>query len=299
MRAGTVVRRAAVEVRVVSIAEALGWLAGLPADGDLPASLAAWSVAVKAALGLVARGRLLPAISPGGFDAWRVGPLDPADEEWLARLAAALPLQAHALPIEGSRPLRVRSAASLLRDCWALRASAPAPLAAVLAAGAGAGVPMCLTLDQLERWSQDARWEAQVVFACENPSVMDATAERLGAACSPLVYVSGQMSIACRLLLGSLVGQGVEVRYHGDFDWGGVEIGNAVMRLGGRPWRFGSQDYRDAVVAAGADGLRGRPVTATWDQALSAAMREMGMSVVEEAVLDDLRADLAAGPVHR
>ncbi|MDB5066737.1 MAG: ATP-dependent helicase, partial [Chloroflexi bacterium] len=85
-------RRTTVDARVVPIAEALGWLAGLPADSDLPASLAAWSVAVKAALGLVARGRLLPTISPGGFDAWRVGPLDPADEEWLARLAAALPL---------------------------------------------------------------------------------------------------------------------------------------------------------------------------------------------------------------
>jgi hypothetical protein len=48
------------------------------------------------------------------------------------------------------------------------------------------------------------------------------------------------------------------------------------------------------VVAAGADGLRGRPVTATWDPALSATMREMGMAVVEEAVLDDLRADLEA-----
>jgi hypothetical protein len=118
VRTGTVVRRTTLDARVVPIAEALGWLAGLPADSDLPASLAAWSVAVKAALGLVARGRLLPAISPGGFDAWRVGPLDPADEEWLSRLAAALPLQAHALPIEGSRPLRVRSAASLLRDCW-------------------------------------------------------------------------------------------------------------------------------------------------------------------------------------
>jgi uncharacterized protein (TIGR02679 family) len=132
------------------------------------------------------------------------------------------------------------------------------------------------------------------VYACENPSVMDATAERLGAACAPLVCVSGQMSIACRLLLRSLGEQGVEVRYHGDFDWGGLEIGNAVMRLGGLPWRYSSRDYRD-YAAAGIDGLRGRPVTATWDHALSAAMREMGMSVVEEAVLDDLCADLAIG----
>ncbi len=62
-------------------------------------------------------GRLLPAISPGGYDAWRAGPLDPADEEWLARLAAAFPPPAHALPVEGSRPLRVRSPrASLVRE---------------------------------------------------------------------------------------------------------------------------------------------------------------------------------------
>jgi uncharacterized Zn finger protein len=47
-----------------------------------------------------------------------VGPLDPADEDWLRRLAAALPPQAHGLVIEDSRPLRVRSAASLVRDCW-------------------------------------------------------------------------------------------------------------------------------------------------------------------------------------
>jgi uncharacterized protein (TIGR02679 family) len=122
---------------------------------------------------------------------------------------------------------------------------------------------------------------------------------RKGHACAPLVCVSGQISIACSLLLRSFGERGVEVRYHGDFDWGGLEIGNAVMRLGGRPWRFGSRDYREAVVAAGADGLRGRPVTATWDHELSVVMRETGMSIVEEAVLDDLRADLAVGPAHR
>jgi hypothetical protein len=39
------------------------------------------------------------------------------------------------------------------------------------------------------------------------------------------------------------------------------------------------------------------PVTATWDQALSRVMQDMGMSVVEEAVLDDLRADLDVSPM--
>src|ERR1019366_4442348 len=73
---------------------------------------------VKAGVGLVARGRLLPAISANGFDAWRVGPLDPADERWLPSLAAVFPPEAHALPIPGVRPLRVRSPESLVRECW-------------------------------------------------------------------------------------------------------------------------------------------------------------------------------------
>ena len=61
------------------------------------------------------------ATTPGG-----AGPLDPADEEWLARLAAAFPPPAHALPVEGSRPLRVRSArASLVRELLGRRRRLP------------------------------------------------------------------------------------------------------------------------------------------------------------------------------
>jgi superfamily II DNA or RNA helicase len=38
-----------------------------------------WGAAVVLALDLVARGRILPGVSPGDFDAWRVGPLDQDD----------------------------------------------------------------------------------------------------------------------------------------------------------------------------------------------------------------------------
>jgi hypothetical protein len=69
-------------------------------------------------VGLVARGRLLPTVGPGGVDAWRAGPLDPADLSWLRELAAAFPPTAHALAVPGSRPMRLRSPEALVRDLW-------------------------------------------------------------------------------------------------------------------------------------------------------------------------------------
>lgn len=116
--AGAGVRRTRITCRSIAVGKAIDWLCGLPADVQFAASLSAWSIAVKAGVALVARGRLLPAVSPEGYDAWRVGPLDRHDEEWLRSLAAAFPPLAHALPLDGARPLRVRSAESLIRDCW-------------------------------------------------------------------------------------------------------------------------------------------------------------------------------------
>ncbi|MEV6447996.1 DEAD/DEAH box helicase [Amycolatopsis sp. NPDC051716] len=64
------------------------------ADG-LPELLAGtdafWATAAKAALRLVAAGRLLPGVTAAGHDAWRVGPLEPAEAAWLRDLAAAMP----------------------------------------------------------------------------------------------------------------------------------------------------------------------------------------------------------------
>jgi hypothetical protein len=37
---------------------------------------------------------------------------------------------------------------------------------------------------------------------------------------------------------------GGRLRYHGDFDWAGLAIGNFVMReFGAEPWRFKTTDY--------------------------------------------------------
>ncbi|MDX3192403.1 DEAD/DEAH box helicase [Streptomyces sp. MN03-5084-2B] len=50
-----------------------------------------WATAAQAALRLVAAGRLLPGVTAAGHDAWRAGPLEPAEAAWLRELAAAMP----------------------------------------------------------------------------------------------------------------------------------------------------------------------------------------------------------------
>ena len=102
-----------VPVRAVAVAEALPAL--LAADPDGPAALAFWAAAARFALHLVARGRLLPGVSPAGFDAWRAGPLDAEDADRLHALAAAMPPTARAVPVPGSEPPALPAAAPLLR----------------------------------------------------------------------------------------------------------------------------------------------------------------------------------------
>lgn len=100
---GIGVRR--VPVVRLPLVTALPLLAGLRRDEDTHPAIAFWSVAALTALHLVARGRVLPGVSPAGFDAWRIGPLDVADVRRIAALAAAMPPQARAVPLvpEGAR----------------------------------------------------------------------------------------------------------------------------------------------------------------------------------------------------
>ncbi|SEC82668.1 Superfamily II DNA or RNA helicase, SNF2 family [Amycolatopsis tolypomycina] len=72
-----------VDGRELSIADGLPHL--------LAGTDAFWATAARAALRLVAAGRLLPGVTAGGHDAWRAGPLEPAEAAWLRDLAAAMP----------------------------------------------------------------------------------------------------------------------------------------------------------------------------------------------------------------
>ncbi|MFE4692265.1 DEAD/DEAH box helicase [Streptomyces sp. NPDC056749] len=73
----------------------------------------AWGAAALHALTLVARGRLLPGLTSDGHDAWRAGPRDAEDIAHLRAVAASMPPEGHAVPLDGT-PLRVPEPRALL-----------------------------------------------------------------------------------------------------------------------------------------------------------------------------------------
>jgi uncharacterized protein (TIGR02679 family) len=132
------------------------------------------------------------------------------------------------------------------------------------------------------------------VFVCENPNIVAIAADRLGPACAPLVCTDGMPSAAQQTLLSQLAAAGARLRYHGDFDWAGLSIGNFVIReFGAEPWRFGKADYLAATAEHGLALRDGKPVIAQWDPELTAAMAARGVIVHEEGVADMLMMDLA------
>jgi hypothetical protein len=108
--AGERVRRLDVPVTWVAVPDLLDELVALPADATTAGRSAhGWAAAARAALQLVARGRLLPGIDEEGIDSWRLGPLDPDDVAHRNAVADALPPAGHATSLPGSAPRRVTS----------------------------------------------------------------------------------------------------------------------------------------------------------------------------------------------
>jgi superfamily II DNA or RNA helicase len=110
-------RARSVPARLLPVGDAVPWLAGLREDETVAPSQLAWAAAVRAAVALVAQGRLRPGVTPRGFGAWYVGPLDSGDEAWLDSLARAFPALAHAVPLPAD-PSRLRSPRHLITACW-------------------------------------------------------------------------------------------------------------------------------------------------------------------------------------
>ncbi|WP_066359980.1 TIGR02679 family protein [Herbidospora mongoliensis] len=165
------------------------------------------------------------------------------------------------------------------------------PLGAVLSGHKDAGEPACLTLRQLRRHPVPIK--ATRVHLCENPVVVAAAADDLGPDCPPLVCVGGQPSAAVWHLLSLLRAGGATLLYHGDFDWGGVEIATSLhTRVGFLPWRYTAADY---LAAPASRPLSGRSRPTPWDPSLSAAMINRAVRVEEELLLDALLTDLSAG----
>ena len=143
---GKVFRRARVDAHVLPLPDAIPRLLGVA--GGSPA-IRAWSAAVTAGLNLISRGRVLPADTPSHPDSWRVGPLDPADGDLLRELAAALPPEAHALPLSGLTRIRLHSPETLVRALWDATADVlvRTPAASLVAGGPGFAAPELTLLD--------------------------------------------------------------------------------------------------------------------------------------------------------
>jgi uncharacterized protein (TIGR02679 family) len=144
----------------------------------------------------------------------------------------------------------------------------------------------------------DPLWDVRGrdIYVCENPNLLAIVADKLGMNSAPIVCTEGMPAAAQRIILQQLVTAGGRLHYHGDFDWPGLRIANHVMReFGAVPWRFDANEYLAAVARAPRPGfgLTGLEVLASWDEALTAAMRFHGLAIAEESLADELLQDLA------
>jgi uncharacterized protein (TIGR02679 family) len=231
-----------------------------------------------------------------------------------ARLAADTLGDAHAL--DPSRPVATLIRRVLdgsrqherMRDLWAeqgvlvnelakpvvvfnLQANGDGVADQLIAAARTAGEPLHLSLRLLAR--NTPNWlSSQTIHICENPEVLAAAADALGARCAPLVSIDGQLSAAPRTLLDQLAAAGCDFYYHGDYDWPGITIANGIIaRYGASPWRYSARHYAPDH----GPRLAGEPVEAVWDATLAPRMGAAGIAVHEESQLDGLIHDLARG----
>ncbi|MEU5401589.1 SNF2-related protein [Streptomyces sp. NPDC005963] len=147
---------------LLPVREALDVLTRARGDAGASSSARFWGSAAVVALQLVARGLLLPGLTPTDRDAWRVGPLTAEDTERIRALAAAMPSSAHAVPLpapaaDAGEPVLLPEPERLLRSFLdAVADVLPRTPAAEIAAGApafAADAPQ--TLPGARAWAAD------------------------------------------------------------------------------------------------------------------------------------------------
>lgn len=296
---------AALDSAVADRSELAGWADGLRRTGALRRVSADATDAADLVADITAVLRGLPAADePVGVFARRtLGAAHALDEDRrVARLLLGAVSVLAGLPDgEGAGWRReVWAGVGVLRDdlssttlALGLPGDSTSAVGRVLGACGDAGQPAVLTLRQLVHDPPRLAVAGRTVSVCEGPVVVSLAADRLGAGCAPLVCVSGQPGVATMRLLRLLVEADAHLRYHGDFDWGGLRIGNVLFdRVPMTPWRFDAAAYGAAAGSALAAPLRGRPTVASWDTELAPAMQRTARQVEEEAVVDALLDDL-------
>ncbi|MFJ8752496.1 DEAD/DEAH box helicase [Streptomyces sp. NPDC102441] len=155
---GSDVRPYAVPALLMPVRDALPVLTRARVGSHASPSAAFWGAAGVLALQLVARGLLLPGLSPTDRDAWRAGPLSADDLARIRVLAASMPPDAHAVPLDPSAvPMMLAEPASLLRSFLdAVVDGLPRTPAAEFVTGTPAfAVPAAQHLPGLRPWAAD------------------------------------------------------------------------------------------------------------------------------------------------
>ncbi|MFJ3929646.1 DEAD/DEAH box helicase [Streptomyces sp. NPDC090029] len=154
---GSGIRRRTVPARLIPVGEALPLLVRAAAEPRSHPAAACWGAAARHALHLVARGRLLPGLDDGDRDVWRAGPLDAEDMAQLRAIAAAMPPEAHAVPVPGSSPARLADPEYLVRQLFdAVADVLPRTPAAPHAAGPAFAAQSAQHLPRARGWAAEA-----------------------------------------------------------------------------------------------------------------------------------------------
>ncbi|MFF5929608.1 SNF2-related protein [Streptomyces hydrogenans] len=156
-RHGTGARGREVPAVTLPVATALPLLVAARHRPAAHPATACWGAATLHALHLVARGRLLPGLTADDLDAWRAGPLDAEDIAHLRAVAAAMPYEAHAVPVAGSGPLGLPDPEALVRAFLdAVADTLPRTPAAVHAVGAPFAAAAPQHLPGARAWAAEA-----------------------------------------------------------------------------------------------------------------------------------------------
>lgn len=154
---GRTVERVRMPALLLPVRTALPVLTRARAESGIHRATAFWGTAGSLALHFLARGLLLPGLSSGDHDTWRVGPLSAGDAELVRELAAAMPPEAHAVPLAAEGRPRLPDPERLLRAFLdAVADTLPrSPAAPLVTGGAVYAAPEPQHLPGLRAWADD------------------------------------------------------------------------------------------------------------------------------------------------
>jgi len=284
--------RSRLEADLPDVADDEAW-AAFKRSGWVSRALAAPPESLDAALAVIAR-------LPGDGD-------PPVDRRVLAQGAAQNPHALDRRELVGGIALALLTATGRVptganaREAWASVGvtydDITGGLTMLRITPAGWDIPKDAPVTVPPRVLADCTWPEGTgpVFVTENPSVLSAAVDITGAR---VICTSGTPSAVEVAALARLADAGWQVHVRADFDDAGINHVNAILHAApsARPWRMTAADYRAGLAEGAATvPLRVERVTATpWDPPLAGLMRSAGLAVFEEALLDELHADLRA-----